>query len=286
VKSLFLMIVLTFGAHADSAALEDAEFSQARTADKAVPAAEATSNDSLASLSAATTEVVRAIVEAAEEVRDAEGRVRFVGRGEQLNGDRLTEHLFRQAADAANKLPPEVAAKAYLLGLGIAIDDSSVLRDFPFVGSLCRQVESDEARMRRLAVLGKPTMRGRRDLAQHFTVSCALTVLVGPHAAETAGVLKEVSDARNGSGFSFVDLSADLAGVTFATHVGDAKLSLATLASSFQVEDFLPEGGDLREGIAWEAFRARYGTPQDERFGRQRAAICRRILALPGYQAR
>ena len=43
----------------------------------------------------------------------------------------------------------------------------------------------------------------------------------------------------------------DLAGVTFATHVCDAKLSLVALATSFRVEEFLPDASDPWEGISW-----------------------------------
>ena len=236
-------------------------------------------------LAAATRVVVQAIARAAEHNHRLPARgVGFGERPGRFSGDRLTEHLFRRAAAAAKDLPPDVAARAYLLGLGIALDDSGTLRHDLITGHLCRRVESDPQRKRRLAVLGNPTMRGRRDLAKHFVVSSALAVLVSPQVAESLGILKEISDSHGGTGFSFVDLSADLAGVTFATHVSRSKIPLARLANSFSVEDFVPEKGDVREGISWEAFQAAYGSTEDERFQRQQAAIRRRILALPGYE--
>ncbi len=231
--------------------------------------------------------VVQAIVEAAEQNRPGPaGGVGVAGAAAPLSGDRLTEHLVRRAAAAAKSLPPEVAAKAYLLGLGIGLDDSDVLREVPMVGRLSRQAESEEERTRRLAVLGKPTMRGRRDLAQHFVVSSALAAVLTPEAAEAAGLVKEISDSQGSSGFSFADLAADLAGVTFATHLADSRLTLADLAESFAVRDFLPDPGQWPEGISWEVFQSRYGSVRDERFLRQQAEIRRRILALPGYTAR
>ncbi len=231
------------------------------------------------SLAEATQVVVRAITAAARENRSpgsADTR-------SSLSGDRLTELYVRRAAAAAGKLPPDRAGKAFLLGLGIALDGSSALRQSPIVGNLCRQVESTQELRERLAVLGTPTMRGRRDLAQHFALSCALTALIGPHGAETIGIVKELNDSRRGSGFSFVDLAADMAGVTFATCVREAKIPFSRLATSFAVEDYLPEKGDLREGISWSDFLEQYGSAQDERFHRQRAEIRKRILALPGY---
>lgn len=229
--------------------------------------------------------VVQAIVKAAEQNRHLPVRTPQNADGaHRLFGDRLTERLFRRGAAAAEPLPAEVAARAYLLGLGIAVDSSSVLRDSPIISQLCRQAESDEERAHRLRVLGSPTMRGRRDLAQHFVVSCALSVLIGPEATETVGILKEIRDAQGGSGFSFVDLSADLAGVTFATRLRDGDLSLKTVGSSFAVEDFLPGRGELREGIPWRTFLTEYGSAEDDRFHRQQAAIRQRILNLPGYR--
>lgn len=200
-----------------------------------------------------------------------------------LAGDRLTEHLVRRAAHAAKGLPAEVAADAFLLGLGIGLDDSSLLRSNPVIVRLGPSVESQPEREERLAVLGTPTMGGRSDLAQHFVVSGALAVLVGPQTAETIGVFKELRDAQRGSGFSFVDLAADLAGVAFASHVRQRRISLDALATSFAVGDFLLPAVGLREGIPWKTFASAYGSPEDERFAREVAAIRARIAQLPGY---
>ena len=235
-------------------------------------------------LVAGTRKVVEAIFAAAEanhQLPDPAART-TEGPG-RLSGDGLTEHLFRRGAAIAAELPADVAVPAYLLGLGIAVDDSDVLRKAPLLGPLVVQAESEAERARRLAVLGEPTMRGRRDLCQHFVVCAALSGLGGPQAAETVAVLKEVRDAQGGSGFSFVDLVADLAGVTFATRLHDSKLSLATLSHSFAVPDFLPERGTLREGLSWAAFTAAYGSVDDDRFRREVDGIRQRILALPGY---
>jgi hypothetical protein len=226
------------------------------------------------SLVGATQVVIRAITEAARE--NGAG-------GTRLSGDRLTEHYVRHAATAAGRLPSEQAAKAFLLGLGIALDSSTILRSHPIVSGLCRRVESNQNRTDRLAVLGSPTMRGRRDLTQHFVVSGALTTLVGPHGAETAGIAKELSDSHGTSGFSFVDLSANLAGVTFATHLRASRIPLAKVAASFAVEDFLPDGSDLEEGISWQDFLKQYDSAHGDRFLREQAEIRKRILALPGY---
>ena len=97
-------------------------------------------------------------------------------------------YYVRAAAAAATRLPREIADEAFLLGLGVALDDSPLLPSTPVIGGLWRQIEPPEERADRLAVLRSPTMRGRHDSAQHFAVSAALAVLVGPQAAEGIGI--------------------------------------------------------------------------------------------------
>jgi hypothetical protein len=232
------------------------------------------------SLIEATQKVVRAIAAAARQ-RGASGSA---GAGSSPSGDRLTGLYVRRAAAAASQLPPDSAAKAFLLGLGIGLDESSTLRGSPIVGELCRQVEASWELRDRLAALGEPTVRGRRDLLQHFAVSCAIAALVGPEVAETVGLSKELSDSQGGSGFSFVDLAADLAGVSLASYVSQGKIPLSRLADSFAVEDFVPPAAEPGKGIAWDDFVEQFGSPEDDRFLRQQTAIRQRILALPGYR--
>lgn len=202
----------------------------------------------------------------------------------RLSGDKLTELYIRRAATAAHELPADRGQRAFLLGIGIALDDATLLRDVPVLGGLWRLVEPDQLRMQRLVVLGSPTVQGRHDLAQHFAVSCALTALAGGEAAESAGVLKELRDMYLGNGFSFRDLAADLAGVAFAGRVLDKKLPLAVIATSFSVENYVPAVQDLPEGIVFKRFGETYGSAGDVRFQRRKEAIRQRILALPGYK--
>ena len=270
-------------AEADSEQMPEADSEQMPEADPESPP-EAARNEPPESLATAAKVVVEAIRMAAEENRDR-GRpsTPYVGGPKRLTGDALTELLFRRAAAAAQDLPENLAVNAYLLGLGIGLDSSKMLRENPITGRISARVESEQERSRRLAVLGKPAMRGRRDLAQHFVVSCALVAVVGAAAAETAGMAKELRDSRGGSGFSFADLSANLAGITFATHLVESKLSLATLSTSFKVENFLPPTDGLPEGMMSDSLFGGVGRAIKARFGNRRKEILRQILALPGY---
>jgi hypothetical protein len=203
-----------------------------------------------------------------------------------LTKDQLTEYYFREAAAAAQKLPTKEAADAFLLALGIGLDESDLMRrKNPFTRELWVRVEPEEDRQRRLRVLGEPTMRGRHDLAQHFTVSCALTAIMGPKMAESAGVLKEQLDMQpGGSGFSFVDLCADFAGIAFANQVRASDKPLAEVEKSFRVTDYLPRLDGLREDLTRDAFTKAYGNTADERYRTEQAAVWKRVLDLPVHR--
>lgn len=199
-------------------------------------------------------------------------------------GEELTVYYVRAGAAAARKLPEKEAAPAFALALGIALDDSSLLRSNLLTRALWRKVEPDDQRKQRLAVLGSPTLHGRHDLAQHFSVSAALTAVTGPQAAESAGLLKEMLDARGGSGFSFADLSADFAGIAFARRLLDKPSWLAEVEKGFRIEDYAISPRGLPEGLTAAEFEKQYGSLKDERFRRLQADIRKRIDALPGYR--
>jgi hypothetical protein len=238
--------------------------------------AEAPSRAKTDTLVANTKTVVAALVEAAQRNRNA---------GAPRKGDELTAYYFRAAAAAARKLPADQAAPAYLFGLGVALDTADLLRTNILTRGIWRRVESERERKARLAVLGTPTVHGRHDLCQHFVVSCALTAVGGREAAEAAGLLKEVLDSRpGGSGFSFCDLSADMAGVAFAKQLLASPALLERVERSFTVADYaLPPAG-LVEDLGQEEFIKRYGGTDDERFLKEQEALRRRVLALPGYR--
>lgn len=200
-------------------------------------------------------------------------------------GDELTSFYVRRAAAAARRFRPQTAPSAFLLGLGVALDESNYVRDKPALDDLWKKIEPDDQRQARMLLMGSPTIRKRRDLVGRFTMSAALTVLSGPQGAEAAGVSKEILDSRSGNGFSFVDICAGMSGVLFATHVREDNISLEEVARTFDVEDFVPSLDDLPDDLAWDAFQRQYGERASENFQRQRSEIYHRILALPPYRA-
>jgi hypothetical protein len=199
-------------------------------------------------------------------------------------GDALTEHYVRQAARTADGLPDDVAARAFLVALGVALDGSDLLAKIPGAGGLYRGVEAPDERVIRLSVIGEPTVRGRRDLAQHFFVSCYLTATMSADAANAAGVAKELVDANSTSGLSFADLAADRAGVKFAEGVMARRFQLHLLGQAFSVPAFTLDVKDLPEGLSATDVASQYGSPDDPRFQKRLFEIDQQIQLLPAYR--
>lgn len=226
------------------------------------------------------TEATRQIVSAVR--RSAQAQRRLVVRqvSTRSSTDQLTVRYVCRAAAVASTLPREVAASAFILGLGIALDDTGTLLRNPITAEFCRKVETDAERLARHHALGNPTLRGRRDLARHFFLSAYLTAVVGASAAESAGLAKELADARSDSGFSYRDLAADVAGIDFARRLLDGTLPLAELARGVATEDLMPEVADLPEGISWSELGTQLKTKGQSNVTHYRTVIRHRVRRL------
>jgi hypothetical protein len=198
------------------------------------------------------------------------GRVRAIG-------DELMAFYFRRGADAARTLPRETAVNSFLLGMGLALDTSGVLRKNAAASSLCRTIETDHERRARLAVIGVPKARDRHELAERFALAAGLDALLGPRGAETAALKNEQQNAELSAGFSFAAYQADLAGIVFGEQLRSASLSLEAVVGGFRAERFLPVESGLPETMSWRDFTDRYGSFTDERFHELRQGIGQRI---------
>jgi hypothetical protein len=228
-------------------------------------------------------DAIRKVVKAVVIVADDNARKPAALR---LKGDDLTNQYIKAAADVAFDLEPKYRKAAFLYGIGIGLDDSTVLRDKPILGDLLKAVEPDDDRKARLAVLGNPTIRYRRDLCQHFVISAALTEFGGAMIAEQVGLAKEKLDMAKptGSGFSFSDLAADLAGIELATAVTARGDTLDTIRQSFRTTDYVPTIDDLPDGLSKEKFKSAYGDTSDPRFNTQYDSLKKRVKSLAVYQ--
>lgn len=130
-------------------------------------------------------------------------------------------------------------------------------------------------------------LRDRRDLAQHFLVSAAITVSAGGGMADLLGLFKELDDSRGGSGFSFADLAADGAGVEIGKRaVGshESALRIQQLLSERVSEgDIMPKTDHLPERIMELEFRKTYGDVDSETYRMVDEEISKRISECRAY---
>lgn len=205
-------------------------------------------------------------------------------KSDKLSGDELTNYLVRKAALAAVRLRSTNRVRAFLLALGIFMDDTDTLRSLPVLGDFVESVEPEDQREQRLASMGEPTMHDRRDLAKHFFLSAHLVVAGGKEPTATAGLAKEMRDADGGTGFSFVDMAANHAGIAFAERVLDQQIPLHKIAAEFHVDDYLPSLVGLKEGLTLVDLKMMYGGPNQPTVAGEIQAIDQRILDLPVYE--
>lgn len=153
------------------------------------------------------------------------------------------------------------------------------------VGNLVGNIQPDADRAlkpRRGAVLHE-----RNDLARHFIISAALELLSEQGMSLAIGEFKELMDrGKGGSGYSFVDLAADMAGTEFAkvaTHPQQAS-SVQNAMARIQYElEIIPSIEGLPEGLNKQAFTAQYGRVDSDEYLKEVDEIKRRINALPLY---
>ncbi|MBT9590578.1 MAG: hypothetical protein IV089_06675 [Thiobacillus sp.] len=133
--------------------------------------------------------------------------------------------------------------------------------------SLTRLLEGDSKSIRR-APRVLLSLHERRDFAEHFMISAALTVNGGSRMANAIGLIKEEEDATKGSGFSFTDLAANHAGVRLgelATGKSAVRIQ-QKLATARSDADLLPDFRDLPEFMPQAEFERRFGPVGSPRY--------------------
>ena len=148
--------------------------------------------------------------------------------------------------------------------------------------SLPKLLESDGQSIRR-APRVLLSLHGRRDFAEHFTISAALSVNGGSRLANAIGLIKEEEDAGRGSGFSFTDLAANRAGVRLgeAATGRQAAWLRQKLAAARGDAALLPDFRDLPEFMPQAEFDRRFGPVGGPRYQAVIARIDARLNAHP-----
>lgn len=129
----------------------------------------------------------------------------------------------------------------------------------------------------------------REDMARHFITSAALTAAGSETFADVLGITKEIEDAQDGSGFSFIDLAADRAGARFgrmavASH--DEALQLQNVMRHATSETvFMPNVRDLPENLGEKEFTEAYGRAGRSAYEKMVQQIDKRIADCLLYRS-
>jgi len=134
-----------------------------------------------------------------------------------------------------------------------------------------------------------PLLRGRKDLSQHFIYSAALHQLSDSKIGLNIGEAKELLDSvSGGSGYSFADLAADKAGITFAEFIttdNDNALHAQKVLNNIQNENtFFPFVHDLPEGFTGNNFKRVIQSTDSDIYKEIESEIDKRLKQLSLYK--
>lgn len=183
----------------------------------------------------------------------------------------LIPPLFELAARrSAAGQPATLENRAALVALGLAAHG---VQPGPLAHMGAGQAAATGATRRLL-------LGGRGDHGQHFLISAALSAEAGSELADAIGLLKEVADSRQGSGFSFDDMAANRAGTRLGEMAVRSPQELqARLAGVQDDSDLLPDVSDLPGALSHRQWRQRFGGPGVAEYERMRERIERRLDA-------
>lgn len=184
----------------------------------------------------------------------------------------LLTPLFQQARQSVIEgADPVVENRSLLQALSLYVNETDAIETTP---------------VRRLNV----TIQRRPDLAQHFTSSAAMTASVGAHIAGLLSTSKEAHDARYRSGFSFSDLTANMAGVALGNaatiSVQSARQLQARLAEPTQETDYMPQVSRDNAGLSEDDFLEQYQDRTSPAYLNRLAVIDQQVAELPIYKVR
>ncbi len=126
----------------------------------------------------------------------------------------------------------------------------------------------------------------RHDWAKHFISSAIITAMAGQEMAEIVGTNKEINDF-SGSGFSFGDLLADQAGISFAKLILKSESTASAIqneiARGFKIRDYFPNLDALPENLTASEFERRFGSVIGPEYKKLVWLIERSVAKSPAY---
>ncbi|WP_404360924.1 hypothetical protein [Methylotuvimicrobium sp. KM1] len=184
----------------------------------------------------------------------------------------LTQPLFQLANERSRRGDPIGENRAVILVLTLYTNRLTLNKIIPALKSQYRPIWRTV------------TLNQRNDLSKHYLVSATLAAYAGTPLADAIGLYKELEDSRGGSGFSFIDMTANRTG-TLMGELAVQKPSQARKIQEFmttaQERDIIPETADLPEYLAEQAFNRLYGGLEGAAYQKMIQQIEHRIAQLP-----
>lgn len=132
------------------------------------------------------------------------------------------------------------------------------------------------------------TLHRRHDLGLHFVTAAAIAASAGANIAEVLAHSKEVYDARQRTGFSFSDMTANIAGVALGKSGtrtdASARALQEMLAIAKNETDYMPVPDTDADGLTEEMLAEAFGDRTTENYMGRIGQIEAKVAALTIYQ--
>ena len=130
------------------------------------------------------------------------------------------------------------------------------------------------------------SLKGREDLSLHFLYSATLEQISVKSLGLGIGEFKELLDSgEGGSGFSFADMAADIAGLEFARFItssdANAEYTQTLLSGKTDERLFFPATNDLLEGLSYDKLVEVIGEKGSAEYNEVIAGIEARVKKVP-----
>ena len=190
----------------------------------------------------------------------------------------LLQPLFKLAYQRSTKETAVTENSTLLIAVSTYVNKQEIQHYFPF--DIAPQTNK----------IYPTVMYGRRDMAQHFILSAVLAATGAETLAHFLGQEKEVSDTKSGgSGFSFIDLASDKAGLHFGKSAVEspakARLFQKKIAKIADYTAFMPRVSDLPENMNTTVFKQKFESIKSDKYQQMIKEIDQRISNLAIYKS-
>lgn len=188
----------------------------------------------------------------------------------------LLQPLFKLAFQRSTRPTAKAENRAVLIAISTYVNKNELKSYIPFDISPITEQQYPASLYR------------RTDMAKHFMASAVLSATGVGTLAHLLGEKKELNDAKQGSGFSFIDLAGDRAGLQFGKFAVQSKTKARVLQKRMMIikdyTAFMPDVRDLPENMSEAEFIKEYESVYSPRYQAMLKKIDKRISNLSIYR--